>query len=137
MIENDLIEIYKENEFLLKSDNQNLWFTLNNPLSVAYYSRKFAILTAWNPNNKPTTDIDNSSANKILKDDLSKYEVVDSIGKYKDHQEDSYLVYDISIEDALILGVKYNQYSIFYNDTYALSYIECSSNGVLVSKILD
>ncbi len=136
MIEKDLREIYKKNMFLLKASNQDLWFSLNSPLERAYYSRSFAILTAWNPNNKPTTNKENSTANKMLKADLSKYEILDSIGKYNDHQEESYLVYDISLEDALLLGVKYNQYSIFYNDTMKLSYIECSSKRVLVSTYL-
>ena len=136
MIEKDLIEIYKKNLFLLKVNNQNLWFSLNKPLEIAYYNRNFAILTAWNPNNKPTTDIENSTANQMLKADLYKYEILDSIGKYNNHQEDSYLVYDISLEEALALGVKYNQYSIFYNDTIVLSYVECSSKKTLVNKQL-
>ena len=114
MIEKDLIEIYKENEFLLKTETEDLWFSITKPLDEVYYSRKFAILTAWNPNNKPTTDTENSAANMKLKADLSKYEVLDSIGKYNDHKEESYLVYDISIKDSLALGLKYKQYSIFY-----------------------
>ena len=136
MIEKDLIEIYKKNMFLLKVNNQNLWFSLNKPLEIDYYNRNFAILTAWNPNNKPTTDTENSTANQMLKADLSKYETSNSIGKYNNHQEDSYLVYNISLEEALVLGVKYNQYSIFYNDTIVLSYVKCSSKRVLVSKDL-
>ena len=117
MIEKDLIEIYKENEFLLKTNKEELWFSITNPLDEVYYSRKFAILTAWNPNNKPTTDTENSTTNKMLKADLSKYEILDSIGKYNDHKEESYLVYDISLKESLDLGLKYKQYSIFYNDT--------------------
>ena len=136
MIEKDLIEIYKKNMFLLKVNNQDLWFSLNKPLEIAYYSRRFAILTAWNPNNKPTTDTENLTANKMLEADLSKYEVLNSIGQYNEHQEDSYLVYDISLEEALTLGVKYNQYSVFYNNTMELSYVECSSQRVLISKKL-
>ena len=135
MIEKDLIEIYKKNMFLLKNDDKDLWFSLNSPLESIYYKKPFAILTAWNPNNKPTNDKENTTANDLLKADLSKYEVLDSIGKYNDHQEDSFLVYDISLEEALSLGVKYNQYSIFYNDTNKLSYIECSSKRILVEKL--
>jgi len=101
MIEKDLIEFYKKNMFLLKVNNQDLWFSLNKHLERAYYNRSFAILTAWNPNNKPTTDIENSTANQMLKADLYKYEILDSIGKYNNHQEDSFLVYDISLEEAL------------------------------------
>lgn len=136
MIEKDLIEIYKENEFLLKTNKEELWFSITNPLDQVYYSRIFAILTAWNPNNKPTTDTENSTTNKMLKADLSKYEILDSIGKYNDHQEASYLVYDISLKDSLALGLKYKQYSIFYNDTNELSYIECSTQRALVSQKL-
>jgi len=136
MIEKDLIEIYKKNLFLLKDNSHDIWFSLNKPLKRAYCSRSFAILTAWNPNNKPTTDIENLTANKMLEADLSKYEVLDSIGQYNEHKEDSYLVYDISLEEALTLGVKYNQYSIFYNDTMELSYVECKSQRVLISKKL-
>jgi len=136
MIEKDLIEIYKKNLFLLKVNNQDLWFSLNKPLERAYYNRSFTIITAWNPNNKPITDTENSTANQMLKADLSKYETSNSIGKYNNHQEDSYLVYNISLEEALALGIKYNQYSVFYNDTGELSYVECGSKRVLVSKNL-
>jgi len=136
MIEKDLIEINKENEFLLKTDSQVLWFSISKPLNQVHYERSFAILTAWNPNNIPTTAKENYTVNLKLRVDLSKYEVLDSIGKYNDHQEDSFLVYDISLENTLALGVKYHQYSIFYNDTNKLSYIECSSKRVLVSKNL-
>jgi hypothetical protein len=134
MIEKDLIEIYKDNMFLLKAENKDLWFSVMSPLDSDYYKRTFAILTAWNPNNKPTTDTENSTANTKLKADLSKYEVLDSIGKYNDHEEESFLVYDISIDNAFILSVKYNQYSVFYNDTNKLSYYECSSKRILVEK---
>lgn len=134
MIESDLIEIYKDNMFLLQKDNQELWFSLNKPLEKAFYTRKFTILTAWNPDNKPTNDEENARANEMLKADLKKYELLDSLGKYKDHQEKSFLVYDISLADALSLGSKYHQYSLFYNDTITLTYIECSSKKVLLSK---
>lgn len=136
MIEKDLLEIYKENEFLLKRDDKELWFSISKPLNQVHYERSFAILTAWNPNNIPTTATENATVNLKLKAYLSKYEVLDSIGKYNNHQEDSFLVYDISLENTLALGVKYNQYSTFYNDTNKLSYIECSTKRVLISKNL-
>ncbi|MDQ7060912.1 MAG: DUF3293 domain-containing protein [Sulfurimonas sp.] len=136
MIEKDLIEIYKDNTFLLKTETDDLWFSLNNPLDKVHYKNKFAILTAWNPNNKPTSDTENQEANEMLRIDLKEYTILDSMGKYKEHQEVSYLVYDISFEDTLALGVKYKQYSVFYNDTNELSYIECSSQRILVSKKL-
>jgi len=136
MIEKDLIEIYKENQFLLKTTNKELWFSINKPLDKVHYKKSFSILTAWNPNNKPANGEDNRKANNLLLDDLRAYEVLDSLGKYNDHQEKSFLVYDIELDQALKLGIKYNQYSIFYNDTKSLSYIECSTKKVLVSKEL-
>ena len=136
MIKKELIEIYKENEFLLKTETEDLWFSLNNPLVKSFYESRFAILTAWNPNNKPTSDSENKEANDMLKLDLQAYKILDSMGKYNEHQEISFLVYDISLEDSLLLGLKYKQYSIFYNDTNRLSYIECSSSRVLVNRDL-
>lgn len=113
MIEKDLIEIYKDNMFLLKAENKDLWFSVMSPLDSDYYKRTFAILTAWNPNNKPTTDTENSTANTKLKADLSKYEVLDSIGKYNDHEEESFLVYDISGYFTLFFHPFHSQPSTF------------------------
>ena len=101
MIEKDLIEIYKDNQFLLKTDQEDLWFSLNSPLDIVHYNRSFAILTAWNPNNKVTDDIENANANQMLKSNLTEYQILDSIGKYNNHEETSFLIYEISLEDAL------------------------------------
>jgi hypothetical protein len=132
MIKKELIQIYRKNEFLLPDNNQDLWFSLEQPLKKSYYEKKFAILTAWNPNNRPTSDAENIEANNLLKEELNAYEVVDSMGRYENHQEASYLVYDIPLEKVLSLGTKYKQYSIFYNDTKQLSYFECSTKEILV-----
>ncbi len=93
MIEKDLIEIYKDNQFLLKTDQEDLWFSLNSPLDKVHYNRNFAILTAWNPNNKVTDDIENANANQMLKSNLTEYQILDSIGKYNNHEETSFLIY--------------------------------------------
>lgn len=131
-----LVDIYRKNKFLLHDNGQEVWFGLENTIDKKYFEKPFAIITAWNPMNKQLLAEENSMLNKQLEDELKvlKYDYEFTIGGLDNHVEESFVIYDIDREKALLLGKKYKQYSIFYNDTKKLEYIECANAKILVSE---
>ncbi|WP_345978229.1 DUF3293 domain-containing protein [Sulfurimonas sp. HSL3-7] len=92
-------------------------------------------MTAHNPHNQQLQREENRLLNQKLYSDLySDYEILDARGCLEEHCEEGYLVYDITLEDAIDIGRKYSQYSIFYNSGYTLSYISCEEKNVVVEK---
>jgi hypothetical protein len=99
-------------------------------------NREFAILTAWNPNNEEQSLEINRANNERLKIKLLKenYEIVFGTGGLGEYFEESYLVWDITFEEAFDYGIEFEQYSIFYNDHIQCGYFECfDSTEILVN----
>lgn len=132
----DLIEIYKQNEFLLRDNSEEIWFSISNQMNKKYFELPFAIITASNPMNENLPDEENKIRNAQLQENLKAlgYDYVATVGRLGEHSEESFLIYNITLADALTIATYYEQYSIFYNDTKQLSYAECKKQKVLLSE---
>jgi len=102
---------------------------------VKYLERPFAIITAVNPNMQALTDTQNNQENKKLFKKLSKkkYDFFPSQGELSGHSEESYIIYDISFDEALNLGSLFNQESIVFNDGKVISIVKCSDEKSAIS----
>jgi hypothetical protein len=107
-------------------------------IDKSYFINPFAIITAWNPQNQLLTKDENDCLNRKLEIELinSRYVLKKTVGGLDNHFEDSFIVYDILKKDAIAIGLKYNQYSIFFNDTKFLEYIDCISQDIILQKVL-
>ncbi len=130
----DYMEIYKKNHFKIN----DIVFTFEDVPEDKLFSKRFAIITAWNPNNEPPTDAINIHNNELLVKELEQMDLSfdDALGYLGEHQEESYCVYDISFTQAIELGKRFQQYSIFYNDTQSIGYYRVdTSKAILVKNI--
>ena len=129
-------EIYLRNIYeVVLSRHNSFSFSLIDFRDTPFFDRTFAIITAHNPYNQPLRSEENRLLDQKLYSDLySDYEFLHAKGCLEDHCEDGYLVYDITLEDAIEIGRKYSQYAIFYNSGDTLSYISCADKRVIVEK---
>ena len=111
-------------------------FSLEHLTDSTFFDRPFSIITAYNPQNTILSRAQNQERNQQLYSSLySKgYEILEARGCLERHCEAGYLIYDISISEALELALMYDQYAIFYNDTKCLKYVACESEEVIVEK---
>ncbi len=130
-----LEEIYFKNiyEVVLSSD-QLLLFSLENFSNNHFFDRSFAIVTASNPLNVSLPSNDNERRNALLYSELNSKNVLAARGCYENHCEDGYLIFDITLSDALLLGQKYEQVAVFYNDSKRLMYVDCKNAKVMVER---
>ena len=128
----DYIETYKKNNFKIN----DIVFTLEDIPKDKLFSKRFAIITAWNPNNEKLRNAVNDQNNEFLVKELRQMNLSfdDAIGYLEDHAEESYCVYDISLSQAIELGKEFHQYSIFYNDTQTIGYYEVSTSSAILVK---
>ncbi len=79
--------------------------------------RNFAIITAHNPKDLILNSFLNFLRNAELEGVIKslKYDYMTSIGELFDYQEESFIIYDISKQEALRIGAMFDQESIFYN----------------------
>ena len=130
-----LEEIYFKNiyEVVLSSD-QLLSFSLENFTDNCFFDRPFAIITASNPRNVVLKVSENKSRNVLLYSELNSNSVLNARGCHEDHCEDGYLILGLTLVDALLLGQKYEQMAIFYNDSKKLMYVDCKNGEVMVER---
>ena len=86
-------------DYLLKMNNSTDW----------------AYITAWNPYSEITDFSLNEERNIMLKEDLIKYKIFEGEGVGADPNwapEKSFLILDITREDAIVIGKKYRQNAI-------------------------
>jgi len=130
-----LEEIYFKNTYeVALSSDQLLSFSLENFTDNHFFDRSFAIVTASNPNNISLSNRENESRNTLLYSELNSNIVLNARGCHEEHCEDGYLVFDITLSDALLLGQKYAQVAIFYNDSIRLMYVDCKNSEVMVER---
>lgn len=134
----DLVDVYKRNKFLIKNNTEDIWFSIEEQIDKKYFKTPFAIITAWNPMNESFSKDANIWLNNKLEERLKelKYAYEKSVGECDGHSEESFIIYRISRRDALKLGLEFKQYSIFYNDTCSLEFIECKTENVLLKAKL-
>lgn len=126
----------QKNRFKIYKDAKEISFTLEEQGEAKEFEVPFAIITASNPMNETLDHDENIQLNILLESEINalSFTYCKSVGSYKKHSEESFLIYRITKDEALRLGIRYNQYSIFYNDTKTLSYIECGSEKILVKE---
>lgn len=125
----DWNKIYNETSFMVKDiSGTEITFTHDIGLPSSIKNIKFAIITAWNPDNKIISDSENRIRNQSLEGDLEKlsYVYYPSSGTGTDgHSEASFTIEGISAEQAVALGTKYGQYAIVYNDSEGFVFKRC------------
>ncbi len=138
MVDNEVVLDFKKKykdylrytKFLINSLNGREWISFQFlPKNREVLKRKFAIITAHNPKGMIYNDFLNFLRNTELESVIKAfgYESYLSIGELFDYSEQSFIVYDIEKEEALNIALKFDQHSIFYNDTKSISIIECES----------
>ena len=132
----DLVDIYKRNEFLIKDDNQEIWFNIEDSVDTKYFEVPFVIITAWNPMNSNKSIDDNVITNKRLEDKIKslKYFYEPTVGRCDGHSEDSFIIYHMPIHIALDIGLEFNQYSIFHNGLRHMEYLKCADKSVILKS---
>ena len=120
----------KYTKFLINTPFQRGWISFQFiPQQKELLERKFAVITAYNPQNL----ILNSFLNFIRNIELEgliktlDYDYMTSIGELFDYNEKSFIVYDISLSDALDIANQFDQESVFYNSTREISIIKCDT----------
>ena len=128
MVTTNYKEIYKLTTFTFEGLEPFRYDTVHT-------NREFAVLTAWNPNNQEESLETNRAKNEQLKNELleENYEIIFGKGGLGDHYEESYLIWDITLEEALEYGIKYKQYSIFCNTLSECGFFTCENCQEIVS----
>ena len=132
----DYQKLYLHNNYEIGLDDGSFFsFSLVNFQNNTLFDQSFAIVTAHNPMNLPLSDIENAILNKKLYNELyNNYRLLPAEGCYKGHCEAGFLIFDISLKEALNVGRKYRQYAIFYNSDETLQYVECKNEKVIVER---
>ena len=124
--------LYEHTKFLINLGDTSAWFSFQFiPHDQKYLVKPFAIITAFNPymNSKDRTCVENFMANNelflMLKE--GNYHFLPSMGELSGYCEDSYIVYDIALDDALEIGKVFRQESIVFNDGQVIAVIECNT----------
>ena len=116
-------------KFLISTKNTYTWVSFQFiPKNLTFLSRKFAIITAYNPKNEILNEFENFLRNTKLEKEIKKYEYYLSIGTLFYYFEKSFIIYDIEKIDAINLANKFGQDSIFYNDTDSIMITKCETN---------
>jgi len=133
-----LAEIYYRNVYeVALSTTSTFNFSLQNYKTNTFFETKFAIITAGNPNNIDLPSEENRARNRELYSRLNSSALLNVRGCYLEHCEDGYLIYNIALEAALVLGREYEQVAIFYNDSKNLMYVDCKSESVISERAVD
>lgn len=129
-------EIYLRNRYEIElPDNDILSFSLIDFTDNRFFDRPFGIVTASNPLNTTLDDEENRHRNEALYNELnSRYEILPAKGSLENHEEEGYLLFDITVSELLEIGQKYDQYAIFYNAVDRLMYLECENGKVIAEK---
>jgi len=120
----------KYTKFLINTPYKRVWISFQFiPEDKKFLEKKFAIITAHNPQNlvlnKFLNFIRNTELEGLIK--VLGYDYMTSIGELFDYNEKSFIVYDISLKDALDIARQFDQESIFYNSTKEISIVKCDT----------
>ena len=120
----------KYTKFLINTPFKRGWISFQFiPKEREFLNRKFAIITAYNPKklilNNFLNFIRNTELEGLIK--VLNYDYMSSIGELFDYNEKSFIIYDISLKDAVDIALQFDQESIFYNDTKEISIIKCDT----------
>ncbi len=125
---NDLVEIYRKNEFVFGE----VRFTIED--KIPDFQAPWGIVTAWNPDNKVLPLEENIQRNRDLDAMLrgALYTLTHGVGGNDNHFEDSFLIENISFDETMRYGNVFGQYAIYWCDGTHSGYYLCADG----SKIL-
>ena len=120
----------KYTKFLINTPYGREWVSFQFiPANDEFLERKFAVITAYNPENlilnKFLNFIRNTELEGLVK--TLGYDYMTSIGELFDYNEKSFIVYDISLSDALDIANQFDQESVFYNSSKEISIVKCDT----------
>ena len=133
-------EIYRRNIYEIKcSFYHPFTFSLIHLTHHPIFDKPFAIITAYNPQNRVLSPLENRELHKRLLSLLErkKYLFCNAEGCYKEHCEEGFIVFNMTLEEALNMARHFDQYALFYNDTKIVKYIACEDSSVIVEQSLD
>lgn len=118
--------IYKKTKFDVEVGNQTYTFDYQSVPKTPPFNEPFMIITAWNPMNQPLTREENDARNAKLFRELimSRYYFERAVGYLDEHFEESYCVFDISLDDAIAMGKRYEQDAILYSEASMCGYYD-------------
>ena len=132
----DYKDIYYKNYYEIDDDFIFNLKDFDKYKSNFLFTRNFAIITAFNPQNELLSCIENQDRHILLRKDIEKLELqyLYARGFLDEHSEDGYLIYDINFQEAINLALKYEQFAIFYNNNNdkKIGYYECNSKLPIV-----
>jgi len=123
-------------KFLINSVNGRNWVSFQFlPADYEFLNKKFAIITAYNPKNLILNDFLNFLRNTELESVLKtrKYDYMTSIGELFDYSKESFIIYDISKQEALRIGAMFDQDTIFYNSGEEITITKCDTKEDILS----
>ena len=123
MITKELLQAYEATCYSILAPEIDIYLTNeNSDLQQFLIKHKFTtwcFITAWNPYSKALSLEDNIARNKLLEKDLSAHHVFSAEGKDASGiwpPEISFFVGNITKEQAVLLGKKYEQNAIVYGE---------------------
>ena len=137
-------EVYGDAIYYASDRGEDVAFTLSQKETGAnlFGGRAFTLVTAQNPQSKPLSKAENRERNERLEQHLStkNYDYGPSLGKSTDGswEEAGFTVFDLSLEDALVLGSQFGQHAVVYGEgeQIALAWCEDGRLGWFYPKAL-
>lgn len=122
--------IYKNNNFTVGAYS----FTIDTLKHTPLNNKKFAILTAYNPDNNKLEMEENINRNLELQKKLihSNFIFEEALGFLDEHFEESFCIYDMEFEDAIKVAKEYGQYSIYYHSKELSGYYEVETKNLII-----
>lgn len=123
MITKELIQAYKATCYSILNPKIDIYLEKENEALQSFLKEEsfdsWCFITAWNPFSKALSLEDNTARNKLLEKDLSAYHVFsaegkDALGNWP--SEISFFVGNITKEQAVLLGKKYEQNAIVFGE---------------------
>lgn len=133
-------EIYRRNIYEINCSFYHIFtFSLIHLTHHPIFDQPFAILTAYNPQNRVLSLFENRERHKKLLSILerNKYLFCNAEGCYSEHCEKGFIVFNMTLDEALSMARHFDQYALFYNDTKRVKYIACEDSSVIVERSLD
>lgn len=129
IFDSKVLEAYRNTIFCVKDNAGHVVpFTVKTSQQFPVLkSKRFAVITAFNPMNVIKSQAENRQNNQLLEAELKKrlYVYYPSSGSLGDHVEDSFTIENIPQEEATALGKQFAQYAILFNDDNGPRFIRC------------
>jgi hypothetical protein len=124
-----LLAIYRKTNFFVEDlEGKMVRFTAESAHRFPFLkTKKFAVITAWNPKGEVTPLSVNRVQNRKLENELKKggYHFYKTKGYWRGHSEESFTVERISCAKARLIGKKYRQMAILWNDAKGVRFMKC------------